>query len=114
MTRRQCKACPWKISTVPDQDIPGGYCSTKHENLRSTIAEQARVPIPGTPLRLMACHETTGGNELACVGWLEHQLGRGNNIALRLAASRDPSLADYELDGPQHETFEDTLPEASS
>jgi hypothetical protein len=110
--RKQCKACPWKVSTNPDRDIPGGYCRQKHRNLRSTIAEPGALRV-GSALRLMACHETTGGAELPCVGWLAHQLGPGNNIALRLAASRDKSLCAFELDGEQHARFEDTLPAES-
>lgn len=52
----------------------------------------------------------TRGAEEPCVGWLNHQLNEGNNIALRMAVSNDLISADYELDGPQHESFDDTLP----
>lgn len=106
-TRKQCKHCPWKKGTNPF-DIPGQYCEKKHKDLKSTIAE------PDDPrvgeLRLMACHETPVGNELPCVGWLVHQLGVGNNIALRLAVMRGGISANVETVGPQHECFEDTLP----
>ncbi len=102
--RKQCKACPWKTSTNP-HDIPNGYCETKHRKLKETIAEPETINL-GT-LRIMACHET---HELACVGWVANQLGPGNNIGLRLACMRDRKLADVETVGPQHETFEDTLP----
>ncbi|MBV8720990.1 MAG: hypothetical protein JO277_02500 [Candidatus Eremiobacteraeota bacterium] len=50
------------------------------------------------------------GKELPCVGWLAHQLGPGNNIALRMRAIADPRLYAFELDGEQHTRFEDTLP----
>lgn len=58
----------------------------------------------------MACHETSPGKELPCVGWLAHQLGPGNNIALRLHVAFGKLDADVKTVGPQHETFEDTIP----
>lgn len=107
---KQCKACPWKKSTVPDKDIPGGYCPTKHEHLSNTIAVPGDISRLAQPyIRMMACHEYSGGEEQPCVGWINHQLGRGNNIVLRLLA-RDGRFKDIQLDGEQHETFEDTLP----
>jgi hypothetical protein len=106
--RKQCAKCPWKKGTDP-HDIPNGYCETKHEGLRDTIANPGFASFGGS-LRMMACHETKPGKELACVGWLAHQLGPGNNIGLRLRALQDPSLGRFQLDGEQHETFEDTLP----
>jgi hypothetical protein len=106
--RKQCNKCPWKITTDPN-DIPNGYCSSKHAALKRTIAN------PGdlgglNRVRMMACHETPEGDELPCVGWLANQLGPGNNLALRLAASRGSVDCNVETDGEQHERFEDTLP----
>lgn len=49
------------------------------------------------------------GAERVCVGWLANQLGPGNNLPLRLWASRNLTEP-LELVGEQHETFEDTLP----
>lgn len=103
--RKQCKACPWKVSTVPERDIPGGYCAKKHRSLKSTIAEG----YDGMPLVQMACHEFPIGKEQVCVGWLANQLGPGNNIGLRLRAAHG-LIPPFLLDGAQHETFEDTLP----
>lgn len=94
-TRRQCAKCPWKKSVNP-HDIPNGYSVEKHRGLKETIA--------------MACHETDMGRELPCVGWLLHQLGPGNNIALRLAAISGRVDANVQTVGPQHSRFEDTLP----
>jgi hypothetical protein len=108
MARRQCAKCPWKKSTNP-YDIPNGYDPDKHRDLASTVAIPGALPTKPT-LRVMACHETQPGKELACVGWLAHQLGPGNNISLRLAAHRRPELLEFELVGEQHETFEATLP----
>lgn len=107
--RRPCKACPWKKSTVPERDITGGYSTDLHGRLTCTIAD------PGTmtaSFRMMACHETPPGEEQACAGWVANQLGPGNNLALRLRAMTDRSIGDFQLDGPQHERFEDTLPKS--
>lgn len=109
--RRQCVACPWKVDTDPRTEIPGGYCETKHKNLKNTIADPGSLKGAfGGEIRLMACHETTGLRELPCVGWLIHQLGPGNNIALRLLVMTGKIDANVETVGPQHERFEDTLP----
>ncbi len=108
MTRKQCEKCPWKVSTDP-HEIPGGYCERKHAALTSTIAQEGVLNVGGA-LRVMACHETVAGKELPCAGWLANQLGPGNNIGLRFAVSRGRISADFELDGPQHERLEDTLP----
>lgn len=104
--RIQCKACPWRKDVDPHRDIPGGYCATKHRNLRETIADG---PSLGRELKVMACHESKPGREFACVGWVANQLGPGNNIAVRLQvmAGRIPPPR---LVGEQHERFEDTLP----
>ena len=106
--KNQCKACPWKVSTVPDRDIPNGYNREKHANLKNTIARPGDLRGIGGAMHVMACHESPVGDEQPCVGWLVHQLGRGNNIALRLQ-SLDGRYAGLMLDGEQHETFEATL-----
>ena len=108
--RRQCKECPWKTSVDPN-DIPGGYDVEKHRGLPRTIAEPSALNFES--IRIMACHESSPGKELPCVGWLVHQLGRGNNIALRLMAAAGRIDANVKTVGPQHETFEDTLPDAA-
>lgn len=107
--QRQCRKCPWRTDVDPN-DIPNGYCSTKHRGLADTIAAPG-VPSQGA-LKLMACHESPIGRERVCVGWLHNQLGVGNNIGMRLAVHSKRVSANYELVGPQHERFEDTLPEA--
>jgi hypothetical protein len=101
---RQCKKCPWKVSTNP-RDIPNGYCETKHANLKKTIATPGELNLSGG-LNIMACHET---NDAHCIGWLMNQLGPGNNIGLRLKM-RDYDFSKVKLVGEQHERFEDTLP----
>lgn len=107
---KQCKACPWKVSTVPERDIPGGYCADKHHNLQGTIAEPGSIEgLNKSVQRVMACHESSTDDPRHCVGWLYQQLTVGNNIALRMQA-RDGRYDNLEVVGEQHERFEDTLP----
>ena len=106
--RRQCAKCPWKTSTDP-HDIPRGYCETKHANLKVTIAgPEPMDSIRSRDLRIMACHET---HETPCVGWLENQLGPGNNLGLRLAVMQGSVDGNFETVGDQHPTFLNTLPQ---
>lgn len=106
-TAVQCKHCPWKVSTDP-RDIPNGYSVAMHKKLTATIAEPGDMSMVGKAcvLRAMACHMFPIGKERFCVGWLAHQLGPGNNIALRLMGDRLPS---FETVGRQHLRFEDTM-----
>jgi hypothetical protein len=104
--RKQCAKCPWKVTTNP-RDIPGGYNESAHASLSRTIAEPGYIQLG---FRMMSCHEFPKGAEKPCVGWLMHQLGRGNNIALRLAVIRGQVDANVRTVGPQHARFEDTLP----
>ena len=107
MSRMQCAKCPWKKG-VDAFDIPGGYSREKHKALASTIAEPGACNLSG--VRVMACHETTAGDELPCVGWLVQQLGDGNNIALRLRVIMGGIDGDVRTVGPQHPTLEATIP----
>lgn len=108
--RVQCHACPWKVSTDPARDIPGGYDVHRHENLKDTIADPERFAFEHA--RRMACHEFPPGKEQVCVGWVIQQLGPGNNIALRIEAL-DGRYDNFRTVGPQHDRFEDTLPRTS-
>jgi hypothetical protein len=105
---KQCDKCPWKVSTNP-HDIPDGYCEIKHANLKDTIAKEGEFR-PGKPLKAMACHHSSGSDQMYCVGWLVNQLGVGNNIALRLSMRKYENAGDIHVYGKQHERFEDTLP----
>lgn len=109
---RQCDKCPWKVSTDP-REIPNGYSEEKHRALANTIAVPGELPGGGV-LRWMSCHEHEPGEEAACVGWLVNQLEDGNNIALRIATIGCENLRQAQLDGPQHERFEDTLPKGGA
>lgn len=102
----QCAKCPWKVKTDP-HTIPNGYSERLHKGLRGTIAEPGAI---ASCSRAMACHESPVGEESYCIGWLFHQLGPGNNIGLRLKMLKY-DLSKVRLDGEQHESFEDTLPQ---
>jgi hypothetical protein len=103
----QCAKCPWKKSTNP-HDIPNGYSEDKHCALSGTIAKPASVAdLFATRIRVMACHEE---HEAHCVGWLTNQLGPGNNLALRIQMRNCENIREVKTVGPQHQTFEDTLP----
>lgn len=101
----QCDKCPWKVSTDP-YDIPNGYEVEKHKALRDTIAEPGALNFLNT-VPAMACHET---HETHCIGWLFHQLGRGNNIPLRLKMITCTNRKEMQIVGDQHPNFESTLP----
>lgn len=100
----QCQKCPWKKRADPHKIK--GYVEEKHHCLRKTISDGG---VNLGPQHAMACHESEVGKEDYCIGWLMNQLGPGNNIGLRL------KMMGYDLKkvrtvGPQHETFEQTLP----
>ena len=96
---RQCKACPWRKSTAPAVDIPGGYNKRRHTNLARCDGSAGSAA--------MACHESPVGSEQACVGWLAWAVGPGNSIPLRLAAMRgDWNPNALVLDGDQHESLD--------
>lgn len=99
----QCQKCPWKISTDPDT-IPHGYSLQKHCNLRATIAKDTNIH---QVLRIMACHEQ---HDAHCLGWLKNQI-KDNNITLRVSLLSCTNLDRIQLDGPQHPSFDYTLPE---
>ena len=90
-------------------DIPDGYCEIKHAKLSRTIARDGEINI-GRDMRVMACHHSIPGQDEYCVGWLNHQLGVGNNIGLRMKMRECENISDMEVYGDQHEKFEDTLP----
>lgn len=99
----QCEKCPWRVEVDP-HEIPNGYSEEKHRALSCTIAHPGDFRGSG---RAMACHET---HDAHCIGWLVHQLGRGNNIALRIQMMSCENASKIRLRGEQHERFEDTLP----
>jgi hypothetical protein len=102
---RQCAKCPWKVDTDP-RDIPNGYNEDLHAGLACTIAEPGSLRCTG---HVMACHEHDAGERVHCVGWLVNQLGPGNNIPLRLQMLSCENAHAIHTDGPQHQSFEDTL-----
>jgi hypothetical protein len=98
------------VDCVPEEDIPNGYSVEFHEALRKTCPSGiASLTSP----HMMACHYSKPGEEFACAGWLYNQIGPGNNIGVRMAVARG-LLPVPEVDGEQHETFDDTLPESAA
>jgi hypothetical protein len=107
---KQCGKCPWKVSVDPN-DIPDGYCEIKHKNLSNTISDGKYRPEDfNKPMNVMACHHSDGDDQMYCIGWLNNQLGVGNNIRLRLSMMHCENIAQIKTYGEQHKTFEDTLP----
>lgn len=104
---KQCKTCPWIKGNDPF-NIPNGYSEELHKNLDQTIAQDLRF---GCSLKSMACHYSNKDDENYCIGWLNNQLGVGNNIGLRFKMMDYSNLKDVKLLGEQHSSFEDTLPE---
>ncbi len=102
---RQCEKCPWRKDADP-HEIPNGYTVERHRALKRTIARGISLDL-SKPLQFMACHEL---HEAHCVGWLVHQVDPGNNIPLRIKMMSCENGRKIRLRGPQHETFEDTLP----
>lgn len=106
---RQCLSCPWRVDCVPERDIPHGYNAKMHEALRDRTIRSGLDSLFGSRITAMACHHSKIGEEFVCAGWLHNQLGVGNNLAVRIAVSSG-RLPRPEIDGDQHESFEDTLP----
>jgi Family of unknown function (DUF6283) len=107
---KQCDHCPWRKDVCVD-DIPG-YVPELHPALKSTIAG----PMDWTGaysnrLNIMACHESSIGEETPCIGWVVNQIGPGNNIPLRIAMLTCPENNEIETVGEQHTRFEDTVPD---
>lgn len=104
---KQCAKCPWRKDVDP-REIPNGYSKEKHRALSCTIAMPNDLSfLTKKGMRIMACHET---HDAHCIGWLMNQLGRGNNIGLRIQILNCENADKIQLVGEQHEAFEDTLP----
>jgi len=106
----QCKTCPWKVTTIPERDIPN-YSIEEHEALRVAI-RSGLDSLLGPSLHRMDCHSSMPGEGVLCAGWLHNQLGPGNNVGLRFAAAVG-EFPVAKVVGEQHERFEDTLPRMS-
>lgn len=103
---KQCAKCPWKVTTDP-KTIPNGYSVEKHKALIDTISSGKIEELNAQYLKIMACHETENAH---CIGWLYNQLNQGNNIPLRIQVMNCANINQMELDGKQHQTFNDSLP----
>jgi hypothetical protein len=58
MGRKPCATCPWKRSTPPN-GFPGG-------KIRLSLLHM----ITGSSLRVMGCHSSSEGIEMACAGYV--------------------------------------------
>lgn len=106
----QCKSCPWRVSCVPERDIPN-YDRDLAKGLRNTLVsgeDSLRPVLAGDTMRIMACHYSEPGDEFPCAGWLHHQIGRGNNIGARIMVMTGRMPMPH-VTGEQHERYEDTL-----
>ena len=84
------------------------YAHVKDLGAYITIAKEHDYSfLAGKEQHVMACHET---HDAHCIGWLAHQCGPGNNIAMRMRMMSCENADQVKLIGDQHETFEDTLP----
>ena len=105
---KQCNKCPFKTTTNPF-DIPNGYSVENHLALQETIADKdGNLSKVGAPtINVMSCHDNQDSH---CIGWLYNQLGRGNNIPMRINMMSCTNVRQIKIYGPQHSKFEDTLP----
>lgn len=90
---RTCAECPWR------KDVPvGRFPPERFERLRSTVQQGFGQPV-------FACHKSTEGKDVACVGFL---LVEGcQNFAVRLAIIRgDVDFSKLEATGPLFEDYE--------
>jgi hypothetical protein len=78
-----------------------------HAGLTKTI-QSGLESLTCTTRIAMACHYSKVGEEFPCAGWLANQIGPGNNLGLRLAVMNG-RMPVPEVEGDQHECFEDTL-----
>ena len=105
--RKQCVTCPWRADVDP-WNMPGGHGYVLPEMLSSHTPsgmESLATPV----LRVATCHEAAIAKKLPCVGWLVHQLGPGNNFAVRLAVLRGSIDANVRTLGKQRDLPEEIL-----
>lgn len=103
---KQCVTCPWRVDCVPTRDIPN-YRPEMHAALTNTI-QSGLQSLFCKARHVMACHYSRSGEEFPCAGWLSNQIGAGNNIGLRVAVMTG-QMPIPEVDGDQHDHFDDTL-----
>lgn len=103
----QCQKCPWIVGVNP-HDIPNEYSEEKHRNLEATICTEANLKdLEKGEIKIMACHEK---HDTHCIGWLNNQIGIGNNIPMRMKMFFCDNADKIRLRGEQHQNFNDTLP----
>jgi hypothetical protein len=104
---KQCSGCPWRKSIDP-ASIPYGFNHETHKKLVDHRPAEGVFHV--TELHAMACHHSNDMDNMYCIGWLENQLGEGNNIPLRIRMRNCTNLNEIETYGEQRERFEDVKP----
>ncbi len=106
---KQCKTCPWRKDSKL-KDIPG-YSPQQHKDLQQTITNDRDTieQLFDPQLKIMACHHSKENNPIHCVGWLNNQLGVGNNIQLRIQFMTCENADEIAVLGEQVKSFKDTF-----
>jgi hypothetical protein len=102
---KQCQSCPWKVDSDLSK-IPN-YDRQQHHDLAQTIVDDG-IYDPDRPVRFMGCHNSSDGNDLECIGWLNNQRN-SNNLGLRMMMISCKNAGKIKVVGKQHLTFEETL-----
>jgi len=106
-TAKQCKTCPWRVDVVPPRDVPN-YDPGIYARMRATLRSGFESMSDKTRI-VMKCHNGRDNVDVACAGWLHHQIGVGNNLGVRFAVILG-KLPVPKVIGDQHEDL-DALPE---
>lgn len=104
---KQCKGCPWKESIDP-ATIPNGFDYEVHQRLLDNTPEAGEFNV--TELHIMSCHHSNDRDGMMCIGWLENQLGVGNNIPLRFKMRNCTNIDQIKVYGKQKKDFRDVRP----
>lgn len=92
--RKPCPGCPWRVERPHSATIPG-YRHSKAEELVSTTRTEGFAPI-------MACHHSTPGNDIICMGWLVRYGWDNLNVRLMMMDGKvTPDMLDPGEDWPE-------------
>lgn len=74
-SHRTCDECPWRKDVPVGRFLPERFAALRH----TATGPDALKP-------MFACHKSTEGQDLACIGYL--MVGAHSNISVRIAAAR--------------------------
>ena len=102
MSRRPpCRTCPWRVGQHADE-IPN-FRLELAEELIDTTSDQLGAP-------MFQCHQSKGGQEVVCVGWLWRYGWDSIGIRLRLLNHEmTPDELESDPNIELHETFEQVI-----